>query len=150
MNKKLQLSIRFIIILWVSLFLHALFIPIGNNFSSYSQIFLNCIPPPPPTPHPSPIFYQQAFHVVMCPALHVPSILSIIFTQFHSLFKQNITLYRKSENCEFNFLFCAGILKQSVWGHRNRVGIGLSHRPARLHRLAKSNPWNRFPGSLKV
>jgi hypothetical protein len=51
-------------------------------------------------------------------------------------FKQNITLYQKFE--------------QSVGGHRNRVGIGLSHRPAKLHRLAESNPWNRFPGSLKV
>jgi hypothetical protein len=43
----------------------------------------------------------------------------------------------------------AGILEQSM-GARNRVGIGLSHRPARLHRLAESIPWNRFLGSLKV
>ncbi len=35
---------------------------------------------------------------------------------------------------------CAGILEQS----RNRVGIGLSHRPVRLHRLAES-----IPGLLK-
>jgi hypothetical protein len=27
---------------------------------------------------------------------------------------------------------CAGILEQSMWA-RNRVGIGLSYRPARLH-----------------
>ncbi len=27
---------------------------------------------------------------------------------------------------------------------RNRVGIGLSYRPARLHRLAEMIPWNRF------
>jgi hypothetical protein len=33
---------------------------------------------------------------------------------------------------------------------RDRVGIGLSYRPARLHRLAKLIPWNRFLGSLKV
>jgi hypothetical protein len=32
----------------------------------------------------------------------------------------------------------AGIFKQSM-GARNRVGIGLSYRPARLHRL-----WERF------
>ena len=32
----------------------------------------------------------------------------------------------------------AGIFKQS----RNLVGIGLSYRPARLHRLAESIPWN--------
>jgi hypothetical protein len=37
----------------------------------------------------------------------------------------------------------AGILEQSM-GARNRVGIGLSHWPARLHRLAES-----IPGLLK-
>ncbi len=37
----------------------------------------------------------------------------------------------------------AGILKQSI-GARNRVGIGLSYRSARLHRLAEFIPWNRF------
>jgi hypothetical protein len=35
-------------------------------------------------------------------------------------------------------------------GARNRVGIGLSYRPARLHRLAESILWTRFMGSLKV
>jgi hypothetical protein len=30
------------------------------------------------------------------------------------------------------------------------VGIGLSYRPARLHRLAELIPWNRFLSSLKV
>jgi hypothetical protein len=40
-------------------------------------------------------------------------------------------------------LNCAGIFKQSI-GARNRVGIGLSYRPARLHRLAELVPWNRF------
>ncbi len=29
-------------------------------------------------------------------------------------------------------------------GSRNRVEIGLSYRTTRLHRLAKSIPWNRF------
>ncbi len=42
----------------------------------------------------------------------------------------------------------AGIFKQSM-GARNRVGIGLSYHPARLHRLAESIPWNRFLGILK-
>ncbi len=61
-----------------------------------------------------------------------------------------------------------------LWGARNRVGIGLSYRPAsavileqslgasnrivielsyrlaRLHRLAESIPWNQFLSSLKV
>jgi hypothetical protein len=43
----------------------------------------------------------------------------------------------------------AGILKQSM-GARNRVGIGLSHRPARQHRLAEFIPWNQFLGSINV
>jgi hypothetical protein len=33
-------------------------------------------------------------------------------------------------------------------GTRNRVGIGLSYRHARLHRLAEFIPWNRFLGSM--
>jgi hypothetical protein len=45
---------------------------------------------------------------------------------------------------------CAGICKKkSVWV-RNRVGIGLSYQPARLHSLAELVPWNRFWGSIKV
>jgi hypothetical protein len=43
----------------------------------------------------------------------------------------------------------SGILEQSM-GARNRVGIGLSYCPARLHRLAESIPGNRYLGSLKV
>jgi hypothetical protein len=42
----------------------------------------------------------------------------------------------------------AGICEQSM-GARNRVGIGLSDRPARLHSLAELVPWNRFLGSLR-
>jgi hypothetical protein len=42
----------------------------------------------------------------------------------------------------------AGIFKESM-GPRNRGGIGLSYRPARLHRLAEFIPWNRFLGSIK-
>jgi hypothetical protein len=44
---------------------------------------------------------------------------------------------------------CVGIFKQSM-GDRNRVGIGLSYRPARLLSLAELFPWNRFLGSLKA
>jgi hypothetical protein len=46
-------------------------------------------------------------------------------------------------------LFCTGILNKST-GARNLVGVGLSYRPARLHRLAELIPLNRFLGSLKV
>ncbi len=44
----------------------------------------------------------------------------------------------------------AGIFKQSM-GARNRVGIGLLYRPARLHtELAELVLWNRILGFLKV
>jgi hypothetical protein len=50
----------------------------------------------------------------------------------------------------------AGIFRQSM-GARNRVGIGLSYRSPRLHRLADKLlrlaefiPWNRFLGSINV
>jgi hypothetical protein len=43
----------------------------------------------------------------------------------------------------------AGIFKESM-GARNRGGIGLSYRPARLHRLVELIPWNRFLGSINV
>ncbi len=35
-------------------------------------------------------------------------------------------------------------------GARNRLGIGLSYRPARLHRLEEPIPWNRFLATLKL
>ncbi len=35
-------------------------------------------------------------------------------------------------------------------GDRNRVRIGLSYRPARLHRPAEFIPWNRYLGSINV
>jgi hypothetical protein len=48
------------------------------------------------------------------------------------------------------FATSAGILEHSM-GARNREGMGLSYRPpARQHRLAESDPWIRFLGSLKV
>ncbi len=43
----------------------------------------------------------------------------------------------------YKYGLCAGILEQSMWSW-NRVGIGLSYRPARLHRVAES-----IPGLLK-
>ncbi len=47
------------------------------------------------------------------------------------------------------WLTWAGIFKESM-GTRNRGGIGLSYRPARLHRLAELIPWNRFRGPINV
>jgi hypothetical protein len=48
---------------------------------------------------------------------------------------------------QFFWRNCAGIFEQSM-GTRKRVGIGLSYRAARLHRLAESI-WNRFWGFIK-
>jgi hypothetical protein len=39
-------------------------------------------------------------------------------------------------------------LKSLCMGARNRGGIGLSYRPARLHMLAGFIPWYRFLGSI--
>jgi hypothetical protein len=64
----------------------------------------------------------------------------------------SILILRVSSPCGKNskiFLLWAGILKQSM-GTRNLVGIGLSYRPARLHRLAEFIPWNRFLGSINI
>ncbi len=47
------------------------------------------------------------------------------------------------------YRYCAGIFN-NLWGARNRIGIGLSYRPARLHSLAELVPLIRFLGSLKV
>jgi hypothetical protein len=35
-------------------------------------------------------------------------------------------------------------------GARNRVGIGLSYRPAMLHRLTEVIPWNLFLGFMNI
>jgi hypothetical protein len=46
-------------------------------------------------------------------------------------------------------MYKSGIFKQSM-GAMNQVGTGLLNQPARLHRLAKLTPWNRFLGYLKA
>ncbi len=54
--------------------------------------------------------------------------------------------------CSFSNFFAqyrAGIFKQSM-KTRNRVGKGLSYRPASLQRLAEFIPWNRFLGFINV
>jgi hypothetical protein len=60
--------------------------------------------------------------------------------------------------CGIYFIFTAARLEQyseleflnNLWGARNRIGIGLSCRPARLYRLAEFIPWNLFLGSINV
>ncbi len=55
----------------------------------------------------------------------------------------------RSAGREYRIQASAGIFKQSM-GARNRAGIGLVYRPARLHSLVELVPWNRFLGSIKV
>jgi hypothetical protein len=51
--------------------------------------------------------------------------------------------------CTWNGTTRAGIFKKSM-GARNREGIGLSYRPARLHRLAEFIPWNQIRGPINI
>jgi hypothetical protein len=53
-------------------------------------------------------------------------------------------MYTKVDGQSWNFK------KIQYMGARHLVGIGLSYRPARLHRLAEIIPWNRFLGSIYV
>jgi hypothetical protein len=48
------------------------------------------------------------------------------------------------------FGLCDGIIEQSMGGQGTEQDIGLSYRPARLHRLVEMISWNRFLGSLNV
>ncbi len=61
---------------------------------------------------------------------------------FLYIFASMVALY-VSQSPELEFF------KQSM-GARNRVGIGLSYRPARPHKLAEFIPWNQFLGFINV
>ncbi len=112
------------------------------------------------TPYPSPgpwgslirnasIYHLQHGHARwMVPAELDLAWLEAWYTRDRSwkgLFHQGVDLLRSSQQ----ILPWAGIFKKSM-GARHRVGIGLSYRPARLHRLAELMPWHRFLGSIKV
>jgi hypothetical protein len=69
----------------------------------------------------------------------------VVFTSTHPSAPVSVGRERRKTKREGRIvLFCAGILEHSK-GARNRVVIGLSNRPARLHRLAESflgiNSW---------
>jgi hypothetical protein len=61
------------------------------------------------------------------------------------------TGFRTQKMCVFCLPFPTVLefFKQSIMGVRNQVGIGLSYRPARLHRLPESIPYNQFLDSSK-
>ncbi len=60
-------------------------------------------------------------------------------------------IYHHVESCgvRSSWESWAGIFKESL-GARNRGGIELSYRSARLHRLAEFIPWDRFLGFINV
>jgi hypothetical protein len=79
----------------------------------------------------------------------------IYINKLNQRFEYPLTVLATKSLCNLcvinlSVLPCAGILEQSM-GARNRVGIGLSYRPARLHRLAEMIPWiPRLLKSLKI
>ncbi len=66
-----------------------------------------------------------------------------IFTEAHTAkdaFSETASLFRLSPHFPSPaIMYRAEIFKKSM-GARNRVGIGLSYRPTRLHKLAESIP----------
>jgi hypothetical protein len=63
------------------------------------------------------------------------------------LFADDIFVYSPQIDIPSGRTSSDGILEQSI-GARNRVGIGLSFRPARLNRLAESIP--KFKNTISV
>jgi hypothetical protein len=74
----------------------------------------------------------------------------VMKSKYHILRRELLYFFNKliSQQAQRNNLQVDPFL-QSI-GVRNRVGIGLPYRPARLYRLAESIPWNQILGSLKV
>jgi hypothetical protein len=58
-------------------------------------------------------------------------------------------MFLGAERRSVGLFYCAQIFKQSM-RVSNRVGIGLSYQPARLHSPAELVPWNCFLVSFNV
>ncbi len=78
------------------------------------------------------VFHAEVCHVVCCMLNYLTSSLLCYYTVFAHL------CWTSCFSVHMHNLW-AGIFKQSM-GARNRVGKGLSYRPARLHRLAEFIP----------
>jgi len=93
-----------------------------------------------PLPFPTgPLWSTSRTAIINVSSEHIPSwnfVQKQLHFDFHN-FIQNFLQAKGNQPIQAR----AGIFKQSM-GARNRVGIGLSYRPARLHRLAKCIPWN--------
>jgi hypothetical protein len=70
----------------------------------------------------------------------------VLFLHENAASCQLLSIHKASKIAAMTGRISAGIFKQFV-GAKNRVGIGLSCRPARLHSPAEQVPWNRFFGS---
>jgi hypothetical protein len=73
---------------------------------------------------------------------------NLLSAEFFSSLANQASFFKIKHTCRFSMRLeiisshiCAGILDQSM-GARNRVGIGLLHRPAARHKLTESIPWN--------
>ncbi len=64
--------------------------------------------------------------------------------------EKNLTTLRPFKNFDAKFYQPALEFSNNLWGLGTSVGIGLSYRSARLHRLAELISWNQFLGSLEV
>jgi hypothetical protein len=83
-------------------------------------------------------FSLKVFTSIVYKDLNLYNIISIILRKIvHG--RHSFTVYLLGQSSSGVVNLCDGILEQSM-GARNRVGIGLSYWPARLHRLAESIP----------
>jgi len=87
--------------------------------------------------------FESIFLCNLSPLLSDRSFPELKFSfQFFVQIEETYPLYLQKKLTDLSW-------KLSMWA-RNRVGMGLSYRPAKLHSLAELVPWNRFLGSLKV
>jgi hypothetical protein len=92
--------------------------------------------------------HQNTMHVTLSFATNKKIL--CIYMQLHIFSSRTVlVLFAQQGYTQCLLQYCAGILKQSM-GAGNREGIGLLYRPAWLHWLAESIPWNRFLGSLRA
>jgi hypothetical protein len=102
--------------------------PRAPGLNSPWNLYIYINPPPPPASIRLSSLHFFAYFESLCPPPFVFHIFILIFVFVP---------------------FCWNFFKQSM-GARDRVVIGLSYRPAWLHRMAEFIPWNRFLGSINV
>jgi hypothetical protein len=77
-------------------------------------------------------------------------IISIFLSGYLHISLLHLVLGVLNENGVYSSLEIRGGIFIKSMGARNRAGIGLSYRPAGLHRLAEFIPWGQFLGSISV